>query len=492
MVTPVPLLHAVNCGEFHDYEPVRNFRDARSVAWNETKKLWKIAGPIAFTIICNFGNNTATTMFVGHLGNLQLSAVSISLSVICTFSFGFMLGMGSALETLCGQAFGAGHVNMLGVYMQRSWIILFTSCVILTPIYIFSAPILKLLGQDDDVANLAGTFTIYCIPQLFSLAFNFPAQKFLQAQSKVLVLAWIGFISLLVQIGMLSLFIYVFDWGIYGAGIAFGITGWVIVIAQNIYIMKWCKEGWTGFSWLAFKDIWAFVRLSLESAVMLCLEIWYMMTLILATGHLSNAVLSIDSLAICLNFNGLEAMLFIGINAAISVRVSNELGLARPRAAKYSVYVTVGQSLLIGIVCMVVILITKDYFSVLYTNNEELQHSVSNLAILLGVTMLLNSVQPVISGVAIGGGWQGLVAYVNLGCYYIIGLPLGILLGYVAKWGVKGIWGGMICGTALQTLLLMIVLYRTNWNKEVEQTTDRMKKWAGQDYGDEEIAAVSV
>ncbi|TQD99462.1 hypothetical protein C1H46_014936 [Malus baccata] len=341
MVTPVPLLHAVNSGEFHDYEPVRNFRDARSVAWNETKKLWKIAGPIAFTIICNFGNNTATTMFVGHLGNLQLSAVSISLSVICTFSFGFM-------------------------------------------------------------------------------------------------------------------------------------------------------EGWTGFSWLAFKDIWAFVRLSLESAVMLCLEIWYMMTLILATGHLSNAVLSIDSLAICLNFNGLEAMLFIGINAAISVRVSNELGLARPRAAKYSVYVTVGQSLLIGIVCMVVILITKDYFSVLYTNNEELQHSVSNLAILLGVTMLLNSVQPVISGVAIGGGWQGLVAYVNLGCYYIIGLPLGILLGYVAKWGVKGIWGGMICGTALQTLLLMIVLYRTNWNKEVEQTTDRMKKWAGQDYGDEEIAAVSV
>ncbi|TQD77146.1 hypothetical protein C1H46_037310 [Malus baccata] len=44
MVTP--LLHATNDGEFHDYEPVRNFRDARSVVWNETKKLWKIVGPI--------------------------------------------------------------------------------------------------------------------------------------------------------------------------------------------------------------------------------------------------------------------------------------------------------------------------------------------------------------------------------------------------------------------------------------------------------------
>lgn len=41
------------------------------------------------------------------------------------------------------------------------------------------------------------------------------------------------------------------------------------------------------------------------------------------------------------------------------------------------------------------------------------------------------------SGVAIGAGWQALVAYINLGCYYIFGLPLGIVLGYVAKFGVK-------------------------------------------------------
>ncbi|KAI5342247.1 hypothetical protein L3X38_010122 [Prunus dulcis] len=84
--------------------------------------------------------------------------------------------------------------------------------------------------------------------------------------------------------------------------------------------------------------------------------------------------------------------------------------------------------------------------------------------------MLLNSIQPIISGVAIGGGWQALVAYINLGCYYIFGLPLGYLLGYIANRGVmgwQGLCGGMICGTALQTLLLMIVLYKTNWNKEV-------------------------
>ncbi|XP_065617911.1 protein DETOXIFICATION 35-like [Quercus suber] len=395
--------------------------------------------------------------------------------------------MGSALETLCGQAFGAGQIHLLGVYMQRSWIILWVTCIILLPIYIFAAPVLKLLGQEDDVAEIAGRFTILIIPQLFSLAINFPTSKFLQAQSKVNVMAWIGFVAVLLHVLLLWLFIYVFDWGLAGAAIAFDITSWEIAIGQVVYVVVWCNEGWTGLSWLAFKEIWAFVRLSLASAVMLCLEIWYFMSIIILTGHLDNAVVAVGSLSICMNINGWEAMLFIGINAAISVRVSNELGLGHPRAAKYSVYVTVFQSLLIGIFFMVVILITKDYFAVIFTSSTELQVAVSKLAILLGVTMVLNSVQPVISGVAVGGGWQALVAYINLGCYYIFGLPFGYLLGYKANLGVMGLWAGMISGTALQTLLLLIVLYKTNWNKEVEQTTERMRKWGGQDINIEKI-----
>ena len=41
------------------------------------------------------------------------------------------------------------------------------------------------------------------------------------------------------------------------------------------------------------------------------------------------------------------------------------------------------------------------------------------------------------SGVAVGCGWQQFVAYVNVGCYYIVGVPLGVLLGFVFNFGVK-------------------------------------------------------
>ncbi|CAI9774143.1 unnamed protein product [Fraxinus pennsylvanica] len=488
-----PLLDRNNYGELQligddgDYRPVKGLKAWWKIFCIESLKLWRIGGPIAFQILCQFGINSVTTMFVGHLGDIELSAFSIALSVISTFSFGFMLGMGSALETLCGQAFGAGQVHRLGVYMQRSMIILFATCCILLPLYIFATPILKILGQSDEIANLAGVYTLMIVPQLFSLAVTFPTQKFLQAQSKVSVLAWIAFLALVLQVFICWLFVYVFEWGASGAAAAFDLTSWGIVIAQFVYVVGWCKDGWKGFSGSAFKEIWAFVRLSLASAVMLCLEIWYMMSIIILTGHLDNAVTAVGALSICMNVNGWEAMIFIGINAAISVRVSNELGLGHPRAAKYSVYITVFQSLLIGILCMIIILAARNHFSIIFTSSKDMQRAVSHLSGLLGITMVLNSVQPVISGVAVGGGWQAPVAYINLACYYLFGLPLGYVLGYVANLGVKGLWGGMIAGTALQTLLLLIVLYKTNWNKEVEQTTERMRKWGGQDIETEKL-----
>lgn len=467
-----------------DYAPATGIADAKYVFMRETKKLWAIATPIAFNILCMYATNSVTQIFVGHIGNLELAACAIGLSVVSNFSFGFLLGMGSAVETLCGQAFGAGQVHMLGIYMQRSWIVLTVSCIILSPIYIFATPVLKLLGQEADIAELAGKFTLYILPQMFSLAICFPNQKFLQAQSKVWVMAWIGFVALLFHILLLWLFIYVFGWGLAGAAAAYDITSWIIALAQVVYLVGWCKDGWRGFSWLAFRDLWAFVRLSIASAVMLCLEIWYMMVLVVLAGHLSNAAIAVDSISICMNINGWEGIFFIGINAAISVRVSNELGSGHHRAAMYSVIVVIVTSLSIGIFCMVVILVTKNYFAVIFTSSEELQHAVSHLASLLGVTMVLNSVQPVISGVAVGGGWQGLVAYINLACYYIFGLPLGFLLGYKLNLGVEGIWAGMLCGTALQTMILLGVIWKKNWIKEAAMASERVRIWGGQENGD--------
>ena len=40
-------------------------------------------------------------------------------------------------------------------------------------------------------------------------------------------------------------------------------------------------------------------------------------------------------------------------------------------------------------------------------------------------------------GVAVGCGWQAFVAYVNVGCYYVVGIPLGCVLGFKFDLGAK-------------------------------------------------------
>ncbi|KAM7499689.1 hypothetical protein LguiA_024103 [Lonicera macranthoides] len=93
-----------------------------------------------------------------------------------------------------------------------------------------------------------------------------------------------------------------------------------------------------------------------------------------------------------MNINGWEAMSFIGINTGTSVRVSNELGLGHPKVAKYSVYVTVFQFLVIGILCMIVVMATKNYLGIIFTNSKDLENAFAHLAYVLGLTMILNSV----------------------------------------------------------------------------------------------------
>lgn len=75
--------------------------------------------------------------------------------------------------------------------------------------------------------------------------------------------------------------------------------------------------------------------------------------------------------------------------------------MGHPRVAKYSVYVTVFESLILGLIFMVLIIIVRDDFAVIYTDSEDVQRAVAKLAYLLGITMVLNSVQPVISGISI-------------------------------------------------------------------------------------------
>lgn len=128
---------------------------------------------------------------------------------------------------------------------------------------------------------------------------------------------------------------------------------------------------------------------------------------------------------------------YMNVKIFYSVRISNELGKGDAKTASFSVKVAIITATIIGTFFFIICLLFSHGITKIFTSSEEVISSVSSLSVLLALSVFLNGLQAVLSGVAVGAGRQTLVAYVNLCCYYIIGIPVGVLLAYVADMKVK-------------------------------------------------------
>lgn len=188
---------------------------------------------------------------------------------------------------------------MLGIYLQRSMIVIFAAAVLLSPLYLYATPILRWTGQPEELAVLAETVAIWCIPVHFSFVFILPLTRFLQCQLKNLVNAVVAGLGLLVHAVITWVCVYKFKLGLFGTAMALNFSWWFVVVITFGYVScGGCPLSWHGFSLLAFSDLWQFIKLSMASGVMICLENWYYRILILLTANLRNAELSVDAISI--------------------------------------------------------------------------------------------------------------------------------------------------------------------------------------------------
>ncbi|PPS20281.1 hypothetical protein GOBAR_AA00295 [Gossypium barbadense] len=319
--------------------------DLKTRVWIESKTIWRIAFPSILSRVTSFGMVVVTQSFLGHIGEVELATYALIQSILVRFMYGILIGMSSATETLCGQAFGAGHHHMMGIYLQRSWIVDGITATILAPVFIFATPILRLLGQEEELAVAAGPISLWFIPMIYSFVVSMTISMFLQAQLKNLIVGWLSMAAFVVHVSLSWIFVNKFKWGVNGAMAAMNMSGWIMVVGQLVYVFGgWCPNTWRGFSRAAFFDLLPVVKLS-------------------------------------------------------------------------------------------------------------------------------------ISSIATGAGLQSIVAYVNLGCYYIIGIPMGILVGYIADLQVKGLWIGLMSGVVMQSLILGWFVWKTDWDEQVRKASERLNRW---------------
>ncbi|KAH9305458.1 hypothetical protein KI387_009862, partial [Taxus chinensis] len=65
-------------------------------------------------------------------------------------------------------------------------------------------------------------------------------------------------------------------------------------------------------------------------------------------------------------------------------------------------------------------------------------------------------------------------AYVNLGAYYMVGVPAAVLLAFVLHGGGRGLWLGIISGLSVQTILLTIITSCTDWEQQARKARERV------------------
>ncbi|KAL3502427.1 hypothetical protein ACH5RR_036876 [Cinchona calisaya] len=97
----------------------------------------------------------------------------------------FVWGMASAVQTVCGQVYGAKRNAAMGIIGQRAIVLHLGASVILTFLYWYSGAFLEAIGKSHSIAEQGQVFARGLRLQLYAFAKNCPTQRFLQAQNIV-------------------------------------------------------------------------------------------------------------------------------------------------------------------------------------------------------------------------------------------------------------------------------------------------------------------
>ncbi|TKW16097.1 hypothetical protein SEVIR_5G277000v4 [Setaria viridis] len=444
----------------------------------EAGRLGYLALPMVVVSLSQYAVQVSSNMMVGHLpGVLPLSSAAIATSLANVSGFSLLYGMASALETLCGQAYGAKQYRKVGADTYRAVVTLLFVCIPLSLLWVFMDKILVLIGQDPMISHGAGRYLIWLIPGLFASAVIQPVTKFLQSQSLIYPLLLSSVATMAIHVPLCYVMVFKTGLGYTGAALAVSISFWlnVAMLVGCVMFSSSCKETRTPPTIEAFKGVDVFLRLALPTALMICLEWWSFELLILASGLLPNPQLQTSVLSICLTSVTVFSTLPFGVGAAESTRIANELGAENPGGARKAVRVAMTITVTGAVIVGGALLVGRRLLGRAYSNEEEVISFVSDMVPLVCITVATDALQQgVLAGVARGCGWQHLGAYVNLGSFYLLGIPVAILLGFVLRMGARGLWLGIVCGSLMQIALMGAITFFIDWPKMAEDARERV------------------
>lgn len=235
-------------------------------AWVSVQLVWRL-------IIMNFMKRSVDVisyMYVGRLGEVYLSAAGLANVTANVTGNSILMGLGGALSTLCSQAYGAKDVELTNEILQRAVLILLSVCVPLSISWLYSAEIMRTLGQNEEIATLASSYLMRLIPGLFARAYSMCLEGWLTSQQKTTPPAVISIVAATLHPLWCYLFIFRFNFAFLGSAMAISFTRFLEAVLFTSYAAVLTSRGGSHFRFTrrAFSDWGPYLRLGLPNVLM--------------------------------------------------------------------------------------------------------------------------------------------------------------------------------------------------------------------------------
>ncbi|GJV02999.1 DETOXIFICATION 49-like protein [Tanacetum coccineum] len=445
-----------------------------SLATKEAIAIARIAIPMILTGLLLYSRSIISMLFLGHLGDLSLAGGSLAIGFANITGYSILSGLAMGMEPICGQAFGAGNYTRLGLSLQRTILLLLFTSFPISILWINMKKILMVCGQDQEIATMAQTYLLYNLPDLLAHSFLHPLRIYLRSQYITIPLTFCATLSIILHIPINYLFVTKLEMGIKGVALSSVLTNFNLVASLIIYIMisGVYKKTWGGISRKCFKGWCSLLNLAIPSCISVCLEWWWYEIMILLCGLLVNPKATVASMGILIQTTAFIYIFPSSLSFSVSTRVGNELGAGQPGKAKLATIVGLCCSFIFGFCALFFATGVKNLWAIMFTQDKDIIALTSLVLPIIGLCELGNCPQTTGCGVLRGTARPKIGANINLGCFYLVGMPVAIVLAFFMGFDFQGLWFGMLAAQMSCMVVMLVVLVRTDWDFEAHRAEE--------------------
>jgi MATE family multidrug resistance protein len=477
--------HSTSEGETYELE-----EESSAKQWlSEFLLLLRGSIPVIIAYTLQNSLQTFSVLIVGRLSPEALATAAFSYMFAMSTAWLIALGGSTALDTLASSSFtGSKNQHDLGILLQRGFIVLTAFYIPVAILWACSAPIFRLLGQEEYICIDSAKFLTALIPGGLGYVYFESMKKYLQAQGMYWTLfhqmspltsteimrpgTYVLLITSPVNAALNYLFVYTFKLGLIGAPLATGISYWLSFLLLVLYSRFVAGSScWGGWSRASYHNIGTFARLAALGIVHVGTEWWAFEIVALAAGRLGTIPLAAQS--VIMTTDQVMNTIPFGIGVAASARVGNLLGARNAKGAARAANVAAWLSMVMGLLVLIVLMSVKDFYAKIFNDDIDVIRLTAEVMPYVALFQIADGLNGSCGGSLRGMGRQHIGAAVNIVSYYMGALPLGIWLAFHG-WGLAGLWVGQCIALYLVGALEWIIVARSDWEHQVKKAFDRL------------------